>query len=81
MSYYHIPVTLYIFFLFVFQIVVIIRKSVINQIRDHALNLISSYLYDGQQFVQFKDKTSNETIVKCDVPQGSILGPHYNLYK
>lgn len=44
-------------------------------IRDHALKLISNYLNDRKQFVQFKDKTSNETTVKCGVPQGSILGP------
>ena len=55
--------------------IILLNKLDHYGIRDHALNLISSYLNDRQQFVQFKDKTSNEAIVKCSVLQRSILGP------
>ena len=39
-----------------------------------AFNWFASYLSNRQQFVQFND-TSSLHLIKCGVPQGSILGP------
>lgn len=44
-------------------------------IQGNALKLIKNYVSDRKQFVKFRDQTSNQYIVRCGVPQGSILGP------
>ena len=40
-----------------------------------ALQWIKSYLSNCKQFVQFRKTCSDEEVIKCGVPQGSVLGP------
>ena len=44
-------------------------------IRGVAYNWFASYLTNRQQFVQFNDTSSSRHVIKCGVPEGSILGP------
>ena len=44
-------------------------------IRDGALRLIRSYLYNRKQCVKIKDSLSEMKVVRFGVPQGSVLGP------
>ena len=44
-------------------------------IRGNPLKLISSYLENIQQFVEFRNTKSNIMQISTGVPQGSILGP------
>ena len=44
-------------------------------IRDVALQWIKNYFSCRQQFVQINQTCSSRQTVKCEVPQGSILGP------
>ena len=44
-------------------------------VRGVALSWIKDYLDQRKQYVNFKNIASSESIVKCGVPQGSILGP------
>jgi hypothetical protein len=43
-------------------------------IRGIALQWIKSYFSNRKQFFQFNETHSTERIIKCGVPQGSILG-------
>jgi hypothetical protein len=44
-------------------------------IRRLALDWIKSYFFNRLQYVQHNDTSSTYKIIKCGVPQGSILGP------
>jgi hypothetical protein len=44
-------------------------------IRGVAKNWFQSYLSNRFQFVQLEDHKSDKLLIKCGVPQGSILGP------
>ena len=44
-------------------------------IHGMAVDWIRNYLSNRLQFVQFNDHCSSPQTVRCDVPQGSILGP------
>ena len=44
-------------------------------IRGNPLKLISSYLENRQQFVEFRNTKSNILQISTGVPQGSIIGP------
>ena len=37
--------------------------------------IFRSYLYDRQQYTAIQQYVSNNEIVACGVPQGSVLGP------
>ena len=50
-------------------------------IRGMALQWIKSYLSNRKQFVQYRKTCSDEQVIKCGVPQRSVLGPlHFILY-
>ena len=40
-----------------------------------AINLLKSYLTNRKQKCQIRNSFSSERLIKCGVPQGSILGP------
>ena len=44
-------------------------------VRGCAHKWFSSYLTDRQQFVTYNGMKSQNQVIKCGVPQGSILGP------
>ena len=48
-------------------------------IRGLALEWIKSYFSCRQQFFQFNSTCSSKQTIKCDVPEGSILGPVFFL--
>ncbi|XP_046663527.1 uncharacterized protein LOC124356517 [Homalodisca vitripennis] len=58
---------------------VLLSKLEAYGIRGVALQLFASYLKDRKQVVEISTNTgihhSNEGVIKCGVPQGSILGP------
>ena len=43
--------------------------------RGIVLDWFKSYLHNRKQFVRYKMHDSNKKVIKCGVPQGSILGP------
>ena len=54
---------------------ILLQKLENYGIRGIALSWITSYLNNRKQFVQFNNVNSSENIIKCGIPQGSILGP------
>ena len=44
---------------------------------EKSIQLITSYLGDRFQYVNFKDASSEYLKIECGVPQGSILGPFF----
>ena len=44
-------------------------------IRGLALTMMKNYLSDRYQFVEYNGVQSEKLLIKCGVPQGSILGP------
>ena len=53
----------------------ILKKLFSYGIRGTILKWFESYLTDRLQFVTFVGTQSEVKSIKCDVPQGSILGP------
>ena len=45
------------------------------EVRGTSLKWFESYLSDREQFVNYNGYSSSHKKVKCEVPQGSILGP------
>jgi len=54
---------------------ILVNKLNYYGIRGVANSWIESYLNDRKQFVKFNEHCSPTSVIKCGVPQGSILGP------
>ena len=58
---------------------ILLRKLELYGIKGQALTLLRSYLTNRNQKCQIKNSFSSERLIKCGVPQGSILGPLFFL--
>ena len=54
---------------------ILLQKLEFYGIRGSSLSWFQSYLKNRKQFVSYNGATSSLKLVKCGVPQGSILGP------
>ena len=54
---------------------ILLAKLAHYGIRDHAHAWLSDYLNNRTQFVSYNNFKSTKRVIKCGVPQGSILGP------
>ena len=57
---------------------ILLNKLELCGIKGQALTLLKSYLTNRNQKCQIKNSFSSERLIKCGVPQGSILGPLYS---
>ena len=53
----------------------LLRKLEIYGIKHHALALLESYLSNRNHKSQINGYLSSKIMIKCGIPQGSILGP------
>ena len=58
---------------------ILLNKLELYGIKGQALTLLKSYLTNRNQKCQIKNSFSSERLIKCGVPQGSILGPLFFL--
>ena len=58
---------------------ILLRKLELYGIKGEALTLLKSYLTNRNQKCQIKNSFSTERLIKCGVPQGSIVGPLFFL--
>ena len=58
---------------------ILLRKLELYGIKGEAQTLLKSYLTNRNQKCQIKNSFSTERLIKCGVPQGSILGPLFFL--
>jgi hypothetical protein len=58
---------------------ILLRKLELSGIKGQALTLLKSYLTNRYQKCQIKNSFSSEQLIKCGVPQSSILGPLFFL--
>ena len=54
---------------------ILFRKLEHYGIRGKALDWIKSYLSDRYQYVEYNGTKSSKLLIRCGVPQGSVLGP------
>ena len=54
---------------------ILLKKLEFYGIKGQALGLLKSYLSNRHQKCQIENFVSSEHLIKCGVPQGSILGP------
>ncbi|CAB4019925.1 Hypothetical predicted protein, partial [Paramuricea clavata] len=57
----------------------ILKKLELYGIKGQALSFLESYLSNRNQKCQIQGSVSSEKLIKCGVPQGSILGPLFFL--
>ena len=58
---------------------ILLRKLEIYGIKHHALALLEPYLSNRNQKCQINGYLSTKKMIKCGIPQGSILGPLFFL--
>ena len=58
---------------------ILLKKLEIYGVKGDALALLKSYLIYRTQKCQVNGTISSEWLIKCGVPQGSILGPLFFL--
>ena len=58
---------------------ILLNKLELYGMKGQALTLLKSYLTNRNQKCQIKNSFSSERLIKCGVPQGSILGPLFFL--
>ena len=58
---------------------ILLSKLELYGIKGQALTLLKSYLTNRKQKCQIKNSFSSVRLIKCDVHQGSILGPLFFL--
>jgi len=54
---------------------ILVRKLYRYGVRGAPLKWFENYLLNRHQFVQISNSKSNQQLIKCGVPQGSIIGP------
>ena len=54
---------------------ILLSKLELYGIKGQAINLLKSYLTNRKQKCQIRNSFLSERLIKCGVPQGSILGP------
>ena len=54
---------------------ILFRKLEHYGISGKALEWIKSYLSDRYQYVEYSGTKSSKLLIRCGVPQGSVLGP------
>ena len=54
---------------------VLLKKLELYGIKGQALSFLESYLSNRNQNCQIQGSVSSEKLIKCGIPQGSILGP------
>ena len=54
---------------------ILLHKLQVYGIRGPAYNWFKSYLNSRIQYTAFNNTSSQGKIIKCGVPQGSVLGP------
>ena len=54
---------------------ILLSKLELYGIKGQAINLLKSYLTNRKQKCQIRNSFSSGRLIKCSVPQGSILGP------
>ena len=58
---------------------ILLKKIELYGIKGQALSFLESYLSNRNQKCQIQGSVSSEKLIKCGVPQGSILGPLFFL--
>ena len=58
---------------------ILLKKLEIYGVKGDALDLLKSYLIDRTQKCQVNGTISSDRLIKCGVPQSSILGPLFFL--
>ena len=54
---------------------ILLKKLDMYGIKGKNLKCFHSYLTNGKQFIKCRDQNTDLEVLRCDVPQGSILGP------